>query len=835
MTLDKSNMLASHFDCVVMLTKSNWKTEPRSNRYHYASRFAKQLPVLFVQPDLVYAKAEFEKTEIESLSILHVFSQYGPTQNKLINRALLEKGFIKPLLWTYNSYFSGFIAQHFSSFLVYHATEDYFSPDIKVTDNSLNHLSQTLQQTDLLIAVSAAVLHSYVKKGGYTGETLLLPNGCDYKFWAPSKDEVEQIVSQHEGKKVILYQGGLNWRLDWSLIDGISKALPDWEVWLCGRLLRGSTKDLNALRSPNIKNFGYLDSEHVRALAYRATVGIIPFKQIDLIHVSFPLKAFEYVACGLPVVSVPIKALTSYGDIFEFANTVQEFADAIQRIAPSRYDKTAIQNRLEVAAEQDYDIRFNELVQKIDSHLSNRKPNLRPLNILILYDARSMHVNTIREHLQSFSTFSRSQVFYTDATHETKSVVDLAPFDVIIIHYCVRLSLDRHLSQSFANALRDFGGYKILFIQDEYNATETARQWIASLGIHAVFTCVPDKYVDLVYPSSRFPYLERVPTLTGYVPIDGEKRKPRPISERKIVIGYRGKPLPYYYGDLGREKKTIAQRMKQICEQRGIPVDIEYTYKKRIYGDQWYVFLENCKATLGTESGTNVFDDFGTIKKNIELALKNDPSLPYEQIHAKYIGAEEGRIKMNQVSPRIFEAIVLGTALVLFEGTYSGVVEPEKHFIPLKKDFSNVEDVLARLQDDQFLEALTERAYQDVIESRKYSYQKFIADFDAFLSTRVVHRSKTVLLTGVIGTYDPNQHKIDIVDYKPRTKSEATSFLTTLPLSPEQASIQLTVTRPIQRLKTKISQKIQTIPRLYIIYYRMYSATAKIYHWLRKK
>jgi hypothetical protein len=103
---------------------------------------------------------------------------------------------------------------------------------------------------------------------------------------------------------------------------------------------------------------------------------------------------------------------------------------------------------------------------------------------------------------------------------------------------------------------------------------------------------------------------------------------------------------------------------------------------------------------------------------------------------------------MNQISPKIFEAIACRTALVLFEGRYSGVLEPGKHFLPLKKDFSNVDEVLAKLHDDTFLEALTERAYQDIIGSGRYTYQAFIGLVDAALERnwRPIAREEAVWL-----------------------------------------------------------------------------------------
>ncbi len=144
-------------------------------------------------------------------------------------------------------------------------------------------------------------------------------------------------------------------------------------------------------------------------------------------------------------------------------------------------------------------------------------------------------------------------------------------------------------------------------------------------------------------------------------------------------------------------------------------------------------FIASCRATLGTESGSNVFDFDGSLTDEIGAALKENPKLTYEQVEERFLRGREMPGVMNQVSPRIFEAVALRTGLVLFEGTYSGVVRPDEHFIPLKKDFSNVEDVLRRVQDDRELAAMTERAYAHVIGSGAYTYQAFIREVDSAL------------------------------------------------------------------------------------------------------
>ena len=84
----------------------------------------------------------------------------------------------------------------------------------------------------------------------------------------------------------------------------------------------------------------------------------------------------------------------------------------------------------------------------------------------------------------------------------------------------------------------------------------------------------------------------------------------------------------------------------------------------------------------------------------------------------------------------------------MVEGRYSSVLEPGKHFIALKKDFSNVDEVLSKLHDDAFLEALTERAYADIIGSERYTYRAFVRLVDEALerSWRPMERERAAWL-----------------------------------------------------------------------------------------
>lgn len=357
----------------------------------------------------------------------------------------------------------------------------------------------------------------------------------------------------------------------------------------------------------------------------------------------------------------------------------------------------------------------------------------RRRRILILYDHNWIKVKTILHYLESFYRYSAFEVSY--ATSFAACPFDLDYFDAVLISYSVKVCFPGYLSPSFDRALRRYQGVKAIILQDEYEATDAACQALLDLGIGLVFTCVPDESIHQVYPRDRFGHIEFVNILTGYVPFDIDAVGPMPpLRDRPLLIAYRGRDNGWWYGDLYQEKVTIGRRMKEICAARGLKTDIAWREEDRIYGDAWFRFLGSARATLGTESGSNVFDRDGTLALQVQRELVVNPTASYAEIHAKYLAGIDGQIVMNQVSPKIFEAIACRTALVLFEGRYSGVVEPGRHFIPLKKDFSNVEDVLRRLDDVAELEAMTRRAYDDVIAGGKYSYRSFIRFFDTVMN-----------------------------------------------------------------------------------------------------
>lgn len=350
--------------------------------------------------------------------------------------------------------------------------------------------------------------------------------------------------------------------------------------------------------------------------------------------------------------------------------------------------------------------------------------------VLLLCDDRRGHANTVLDHIDAFSRFSRHHVrTFNPKSMKRSAALDLDEFDVVVIHYSVVLSSPLFVAPHFFDKLRRFRGLKVQFIQDDYRWVDRATAAARNAGINVLFTVAPEPAAGKLYDAS-LPGVRRVQTLTGYVPDNLRDMPIRPLSERAIDVGYRARDLPFWLGRLSREKAVIGQRFLELAPSRGVRCDIAWREHERIYGGQWIEFVSSSRATLGTESGASIADFDGSAELAVRAYLRTHPAAPFDEVHAAVLQPYEGNVVVNVISPRVFEATSLGTALVMFPGEYSGIVSPGEHYIALAKDFSNLDDVVGQLKDDELVAAMTARARDYLIESGRWSYASFIGEFD---------------------------------------------------------------------------------------------------------
>jgi hypothetical protein len=361
--------------------------------------------------------------------------------------------------------------------------------------------------------------------------------------------------------------------------------------------------------------------------------------------------------------------------------------------------------------------------------------------LLVIYGASAGHVPTTHYYVDAFRRHSRFDVHFLCIEDAPSRPVDLSRYDAVWLNYCARLIFPGLVPDALKESLAAYCGPKLVSVQDEYDDTNKLRDELRRIGPSVILTCVPQGSLAYVYPRSMFPGVRFESVLTGYISNDLlEIGGIRPLSERPIVIGYRGRDLSYRYGDLARQKAEIGLRVREACLRCGLPCDIEVDESSRIYGPAWFEFIKSCRVMLGSESGSNVFDFDGSVIDLYRKMKAEDPHLRYERFRP-FIAKREEEINMGQISPRMFEAAATRTAMVLIRGRYSGLLKPHEHYIPLEPDYSNLDDTLEIIKDLPALEAMVERAYQDLVATDAYSYSAFVQRIDDILDQEMKERA----------------------------------------------------------------------------------------------
>lgn len=114
----------------------------------------------------------------------------------------------------------------------------------------------------------------------------------------------------------------------------------------------------------------------------------------------------------------------------------------------------------------------------------------------------------------------------------------------------------------------------------------------------------------------------------------------------------------------------------------------------------------------------------------------------YRIANAEYLWQFEGNVDYAQVSPRHFEAAATGSVQVLYEGRYSNILSPGRHYLPLARDLSNLDEVLETLRDDRRCGEIAQCAFDEVIAGRHYHSEAFVGKIDAALDDALERKGR---------------------------------------------------------------------------------------------
>jgi hypothetical protein len=375
----------------------------------------------------------------------------------------------------------------------------------------------------------------------------------------------------------------------------------------------------------------------------------------------------------------------------------------------------------------------------------SRNPHARTVriaamyNILVVYwyNAPHMRMTTV-DHLHSFERYLDHRFYYVNLQDERLPwYVTEVDYDIIIFHdlfFCGRWGgppLFEKLRKKI-DFLKDYPAFKIAVPQDEFISADLLGDFINSFDVHVVFSVSPESEWPKIYREVDRTRVKFYCVLTGYLDEQTQRRIEAITAatrERTIGIGYRAGSRNWRQGAwLGRHgllKFEVAHVFQREAPQFGIQTDISTRAEDVFMGDDWLRFLARCKYMIGVEGGASILDWDGSTRIRTLTYVEEHPEASMEEIERECFPGMDGKLALYALSPRHLEACATRTCQVLIEGDYNGVLQAGRHYIPVKRDFSNINEVLEIVRQDEARAAIVEAAYQDVVASGRYTYHDF--------------------------------------------------------------------------------------------------------------
>jgi glycosyltransferase involved in cell wall biosynthesis len=244
-----------------------------------------------------------------------------------VRRAMRKLGFRRPINWIFNPA-AGVVAGALGEErLIYYCVDEYAAFSGVPTASLMELERRLLRRADLVI-VSAERL--YQSKAPLNPHTVLVRHGVDYHHFRKALDPALNVAEDiaHLPRPVLGYFGLIadDW-VDIPLLVHTAKRFPNATLVMLGKI----TADVTLLRQvPNIHLLGRRPYEALPAYCKGFDVALIPFPVSEVTLNANPLKAREYLAAGLPVVSTPIPEVEVLGQC-GIGATPDAFVEQVRR------------------------------------------------------------------------------------------------------------------------------------------------------------------------------------------------------------------------------------------------------------------------------------------------------------------------------------------------------------------------------------------------------------------------------------------------------------------------------------------------------------------------
>ena len=349
---------------IVCLSTSPWQA-PYGSRQELMVRLARENRVLFVEPQVSWLhplryrrlrrSAGWRPGRLRALGdrlwvytptlglpgglLVGAVNRWNQWRLRRTLRGVMRQlGFTRTLLWIYPPYAAPLVGHLGEVFSVYHCIDafDQEQSNGRYQWWMSEYERQLVAHCHLVMACSSQLCDKLKR---WRPDVLFLPPGVDVATFNDTRRLQQPEELRGAARPVLGYAGSIDHRVDLELVERAARAFPRGTVLLVGPIHeRVQIRRLQQV--PNIRLLGAKPKEALPAYLQHMDVCLIPYRVTSFTQVILPLKFFEYVAMGRPIVSTLLPELRPYATAVRLARNGDEFIAAIR----STLEQEAVQS-----------------------------------------------------------------------------------------------------------------------------------------------------------------------------------------------------------------------------------------------------------------------------------------------------------------------------------------------------------------------------------------------------------------------------------------------------------------------------------------------------------
>lgn len=245
---------------------------------------------------------------------------------RCVRRSAARAGLEDPAVITTNPFFAAFGNFSWAGAVTYYATDDWTGhPVYRRWWPALEEAYASIRERECAVcSVSQAILDRIRPMG----PARVIPNGIEPSEWPPLPPAPAWLSGLPAPR--LIYLGTLDRRLDPAALRALAASHPEGSVVLVGPIM-DEDHIRGLLRIPNVQVRPPVSRSEVPGLLRGADVGLVPHARDKLTLAMSPLKAYEYLAAGVPVAGISLPPLEGIDPRVALVDEASQLGGAVNR------------------------------------------------------------------------------------------------------------------------------------------------------------------------------------------------------------------------------------------------------------------------------------------------------------------------------------------------------------------------------------------------------------------------------------------------------------------------------------------------------------------------